>query len=161
MNLATAMNLYPKNSKYHSRSSILSYRVWLDPVVRSYFVVWIERTCNITSQTLSNCINTSKEGTPNATVVWNPQRKRLRLEPFLEANWSYLPKFCYSLSFMHVHQCWSDKTAPRLATHSFLKKTLSYALSLSITENTLKLSGIILLRWHVQVRPISLAPLIL
>ena len=50
------MNHYPgdtepsDNTLYktkHTRSSILSYRVGLDPIATSYLVGWIEKTRNI------------------------------------------------------------------------------------------------------------------
>ena len=60
-NIATVMNHCPKNGQMgdnehpnkilhktkHTSSSILSYRVGLDPITTSYLVGWIELSCNI------------------------------------------------------------------------------------------------------------------
>ena len=68
------MNHYPKNGKMgdtkppnnmlpkakHTSSSILSYRVGLDPIATSYLVGWIKSTCNIPGEILSSYITHCK-----------------------------------------------------------------------------------------------------
>ena len=44
----------------HTRSSILSYRVGLDPIGTSYLVGWNEKTRNIPGQIISNYITHHK-----------------------------------------------------------------------------------------------------
>ena len=55
----------------HTRSSILSYRVGLDPVQTSYLVGWIERTRNIPAYILSIYITHHKKEPDNKTLVLN------------------------------------------------------------------------------------------
>ena len=57
------------NKTKHTRSSILSYRVGLDPIATSYLVGWIEKTRNIPGQVISNYIKHRKKEPPNEFVV--------------------------------------------------------------------------------------------
>ena len=73
------MNHYPRMDKWdipnlqliryiksnHTRSTMLSYRVGLDPVAASYLVGWIESSCNIPVNYATHC----KKETPNETLV--------------------------------------------------------------------------------------------
>ena len=67
----------PWNNRLHktkyTRSSILSYRVGLDPVTTSYLIRLIEKTYNIPGLHLSNYKTYLKKEPLNETLAWNPQ----------------------------------------------------------------------------------------
>ena len=76
------MNTEPSNNTLqktkHARSSIVNYRVRLDPVATSCVLGWVKRTCNNPGQILSNYITQQK-----GTLLWHLSeilRQRFRLE---------------------------------------------------------------------------------
>ena len=93
------MNHYPKNGYMgdiepsnntlrktrHTRGTLLSYRIGLDPVATSYLVGSIERTRNIPS----NCITHHKKEPP-VKLYSEMLRQRFRLGTSLETNRCYL-----------------------------------------------------------------------
>ena len=145
-------NMLHKNN--HTRSSIHSYGVGLDPVKTSYLAGWIERTRNIPDYILSIYITHHKKEPDNETLV-------LTLQTML------IDPICLSFVIGYICTHFTDAKVFKLhllfqltASSRKIFKKLSYPLSPLITEDTIR-HNIVQMKStsRAYIRPTSLATL--